>query len=177
MVVPVESEFTRKKQVLNESGQNVAEFEAPEISPEEFADHMASIMANALTSTKMFEVVEVQSGIGQVHILGRVKKEKERPFIPNVVRPILKVMKHSDNCNGFVGKQFLLKDDDEDEVRFAWVVSFSSNDLRRAVTEIVQSFEAVLPRLEVTEAPLLGPGTPQSGGRTTGKRGASPVTG
>ena len=174
-MTPVESEFMKKGKKINDAGQDVEEFGAPEISPEEFADHMASVLANALSGTKMFEVVEVQSGIGQVHIMGRVKKEKERPFVPNVVKPILRVMKHSDNCNGFVGKQFVLNDDDD--VRYAWIVSFSSNDLRRATSEICQSFEAVIPRLEVTEAPLMGPSTPQSGGRTTGKKGASPIAG
>jgi hypothetical protein len=175
-MTPVESEFSRRGSQLTESGQSVEEFGAPEISPEEFADHMASIVANALSSTKMFEVVEVQSGIGQLHVMGRVRKDKEKPFIPNVVKPILKVMRHSSNCNGFVGKQYLLKDDD-DEVRYAWVVSLASNDLRQAVSDICRSFETVVPRLEVTEAPLLGPGTPQSGGRGTGKRGASPLAG
>lgn len=173
-MTPVDNEFQKKGKRTNEVGQDVDSFEAPEISPEEFADHMASIVANSLAATKMFEVVEVQSGIGQVHVMGRVKKEKERPFVPSVVRPILKVMKHSDNCNGFVGKQFILNDNDE--VRYAWIVSFSSNDLRRATSDICQSFEAVSPKLEVTESPLLGPGTPQSGGQKTGKRGAAPLT-
>lgn len=174
MPVQVENEFSRKNRTTTESGQDVDDFEPPDISPEEFADHTANLVANALASTKMFGVVEVRAGIGQVHVMGRVRRERERQFVDKVVMPILRVMESSDDCNGFVGKQFILKDG---AVKYAWVISFASNDLRRAASDICQAFEAVVPRIEVTEAPLLGPGTPQSGGRSTGKRGASPVAG
>jgi len=174
MAVQVENEFSRKSKKVTESGQDVDEFEAPEISPEEFAEHTANLVANALSATKIFGVVEVRAGIGQVHVMGRVKRERERQFVDKVVLPILRVMESADDCNGFVGKQFILKDD---SVKYAWVISFASNDLRRAASDICQAFEEVVPRVEVSESPLLGPGTPQSGGRVTGKKGASPIAG
>jgi hypothetical protein len=174
MTVLVETEFSRKNKNLTEAGQDVSEFEAPEISPEEFADHMANLVATALSSTKMFGVVEVRAGIGQVHVMGRVKRERERQFVDKVVMPVLTVMESSDDCNGFVGKQFILKDG---SVKYAWVISFASNDLRRAAAEICRAFEEVIPRVEVTESPLMGPSTPQSGGRSSGKKGASPISG
>ena len=166
-----EYDFVKKQKVETDIGQDVDAFAAPEISPEEFAEHMANSVANAIVATKFFEVVEVQAGVGQIHILGRVKKEKEKTFMSQVVRPILGVI-NSDDCSGFVGKQFLLKDN---EVRYAWVVSFASNDLRHASSIVCRSFEQVVPVREVTEAPLLGRGAPQSGGRGTGRKGAAPV--
>jgi hypothetical protein len=168
----VENEFSRKSKTVTDSGQDTAEFKAPEITPEDFAEHLADATANALTATKLFGVVEVRAGVGQVHVMGRVKREKERVFVDKVVLPILQIMDESDDCNGFVGKQFILKDK---SVKYAWVISFSSNDLRRATSDICQSFEAIVPRTEVVEAPLVGTGAPQSGGRSSGRKGASPV--
>jgi hypothetical protein len=167
----VDREFSNRKGTTD-TGQEVEAFGAPEITPEEFAEHTANMVANALSATKMFEVVEIKAGIGQVHIMGRVKREKERNFMDRVIVPILKVMDGSDDCNGFVGKQFLLK---AGLAKYAWVISFASNDLRHAASVVCSSFEGAAPRVEVVEAPLAGPGTPQSGGRGTGRRGAAPV--
>ena len=172
----VDSEFMEGGQGFNDSGQDVTQFEAPDISPEEFAEHIASRVASALEATKMFGVVEVKAGIGQVHIMGRVKREHERRWAENVVYPMLLILERSDECNGFIGKQYLLKDGKSlDNMKYAWVISFASNDLRKSASEICTSFEPAIPRVEVTEAPLMGPGTPQSGGQRSGRKGASPV--
>jgi hypothetical protein len=150
------------------------EADTPETSPEEYAEGIANAVASSLASTRLFEVVEVQSGIGQIHILGRVSKDKERSFVGSVVSPILQVLENSqDSCRGFVGKQFMLK---YGTVKYAWVISFASSDLRTAASDICSSFESSVPRAEVLEAPLVGKGPPQSGGVKTGRRGASALS-
>jgi hypothetical protein len=157
---------------VNEVGQDVTSFDAPDIGPEEYAEHMANVLANALQATKIFGVVEVQAGIGQVNVMGRVKRDSERVFLDKVVTPILVMMNKIDDVEGFIGKQFLLRDGG---VKYAWVISYASNDLKKATFAVCQAFEGAIPRLEVTESPLMGPPTPQSGGTTTGRKGASPV--
>jgi len=152
-------------------------YEPPELSPEEYAQHTANMVANALEATKMFEVVEVKSGIGQVHVLGRVKRERERVFTQKVVHPVLVVMEADRDCNGFIGKQFLMKGGKAfHHMKYAWVFSFASNDLRGAASKVCRAFEPAVPRVEVVESPLMGPGTPQSGGQSTGRKGASPIS-
>ena len=157
---------------LTEAGDAVSAFEAPEISPEEYAEHWAGALARALTLTKLIGIVEVRSGIGQAHVMGRVRRDQERLFLEKVVEPILRFFDRDDGCHGFMGKQYLLKDD---AVKYAWVISFASNDLKSTVGRVCLAFEGAVPRMEVTEAPLLGTGAPQSGGRQSGRRGASPV--
>ena len=161
---------------ITPEGQDVNEFEEPDLSPEEYADHTAKMVASAMEATKMFGVVEVQAGVGQAHILGRVKQDKERLFAEKVVYPVLIAIKKDPNCNGFVGKQYMLKDGDKYEnMRYAWVFSFASNDLRSAAHNICEAFRGAIPRMEVVEGPLMGPSTPQSGGQSSGRKGASPV--
>lgn len=157
---------------ISETGDALSAFAAPDISPEEYAEHWSGILANALTATKLIGVVEVRSGIGQVHVMGRVRRDRERMFLEKVVDPLLRFEDRDEECHGFIGKQFLLKDG---EVKYAWVISFASNDLKSTVTRACRSFEDAIPRIEVTEAPLLGPGAPQSGGYKSGRKGASPV--
>jgi len=164
---------------LSEAGQDISAFAAPEITPEEFAEHTANMFANALAATKMFGVVEVKAGVGQIHVMGRVKKDRERRFAKDVVYPVLLSMQKDEDCNGFVGKQFILRSetgDPDEDMKYAWVFSFASNDLKRSASDICRSFESVVPKMEVTEGPLMGPGTPQSGGIKSGKRGAAPIT-
>jgi len=157
---------------ITEAGDAISAFDAPEISPEEHAEHWAGIFANALTSTKLIGIVEVKSGVGQVHVMGRVRRDRERVFLEKVITPILRLFDRLEDGHGFLGKQFLLKDG---EVKYAWVISFTSHALKDTVTQVCRCFESAIPRLEVTEAPLLGPSTPQSGGRKSGRRGAALV--
>jgi hypothetical protein len=167
----VDSEFDGAGE-LTEIGDALSAFDAPDISPEEYAEHWGNMMANALSATKLIGVVEVRSGIGQVHIMGRVRRDQERMFLEKVIEKILKFLDRDDDCHGFVGKQFLIKDDN---VRYAWVISLASNDLKSTVAKVCMSFESAIPKVEVSEAPLLGPSTPQSGGQKSGRKGASPV--
>lgn len=167
---PTENEFFAEG--VNEAGQDVNAFEAPDIGPEEYAEHMANVLANALQATKIFGVVEVQAGIGQVNVMGRVRRDRERIFLDKVVAPVLITMDKIDDVEGFIGKQFIVRDG---SVKYAWVISYASNDLKKATFAVCQAFEAAIPRMEVTEAPLSGPPTPQSGGATTGRKGAAPV--
>ena len=172
----VDTEFLEGGQGFTDSGQDVHQFDAPDISPEEMAEHTASRVASALEATKMFGVVEVKAGIGQVHIMGRVKREHERRWAEGVVYPMLLTMDKSEECNGFIGKQYLLKEGKSlESMKYAWVISFASNDLRKSALDLCTSFEATVPRVEVTESPLMGPSTPQSGGQRSGRKGASPV--
>jgi hypothetical protein len=165
-------EFLNDKRA--ERAASAALADAPEITPEEYAEHTANRVASALESTRLFEVVEVKAGIGQVHVLGRVAKDKERSFVSLVVAPILAVLdQKKDDCQGFVGKQFMLK---YGTVKYAWVISFAASDLTSASSEICASFDSAVPRVEVSEAPLGGRGAPQSGGRQTGRRGASALS-
>jgi len=158
---------------VTDTGQRLNEFDAPDISPQEYAEHTAQQTASAFEATKLIEIVEVKAGIGAVHLLGRVKKDNEKTFMEMVVHPVLRAMSESD-ADGFVGKQFFLKNG---AVKYGWVISFSSNNLRQAAYNIAEALEPAIPRLEVMESPLVGPGAPQSGGSTSGRRGASPLRG
>lgn len=157
---------------VTELGDGLSAFEAPEITPEEYAEHLANLTANALAATKMIKIIEVRSGLGQVHILGRIRHDRERKFLEDVVDPVLRLFSRNEDGHGFIGKQFVLKDD---KVKYAWVLSFAANDLKKMVSEVCRSFDSAVPRMEVTEAPLLGPGAPQSGGQKTGRKGATPI--
>jgi len=162
-----------KARGINDVGQSVSEFDAPDISPQEYADHTAQQTAKAFEATKLIEIVEVKAGIGQVHLLGRVKKDNERAFMELIVGPVLRAMEHAD-ADGFIGKQFFLKNG---AVKYGWVISFASNNLRQAAYEVGEALEPAIPRLEVMETPLSGPPAPQSGGPGSGRRGASPLRG
>jgi hypothetical protein len=158
---------------VTDEGQRVDDFNAPDLSPQEYAEHTAQQTAGAFEATKLIEIVEVKAGIGAVHLLGRVKKDNEKPFMDMVVRPVLQAMSESE-ADGFVGKQFFLKNG---SVKYGWVISFSSNNLKHAAYTIAEALEPAIPRLEVMESPLVGPGAPQSGGSGSGRRGASPLKG
>ena len=93
----MDSEFMGGDRGVTDSGQVVEQFDAPDISPEEYAEHTASRVATALEATKMFGVVEVKAGLGQVHIMGRVKREHERRWAENVVFPVLITMEKSED--------------------------------------------------------------------------------
>jgi hypothetical protein len=161
----------------NALGQEVDGFAEPEMTAEEYANHTARMVAAALEATRMFGIVEIKSGVGQAHILGRVKREKERIFAEKVVYPVVLALKKDEDSTGFIGKQYLLKGGDNfDDLKYAWVFSFASNNLREAAHKVCDAFRPAIPRREVTEGPLMGPGTPQSGGQKSGRKGAAPVT-
>jgi len=166
----LEGEFTRTNSV-SEAGQDVASFDAPDLSPQDHAEHTANLVARAFESTELFEVIEVKAGVGQFHLMGRVEQTDERRFVRLIVGPCLRATSNG-KCDTFIGKQFLLKND---RTRYAWVFSFASNDLLAAAHSICDAIEPATQHLEVTESPLMGPGTPQSGGQISGRKGASPI--
>lgn len=64
---------------------------------------------------------------------------------------------------------------------YAWVLSFGAEDLQGVVKSVSEALAEVAPKRRVTEAPLLGPGTPTGSlGRgigTAGSKGAAPIRG
>jgi len=151
-----------------ELGQDLDEFEAPEISEQEYAEHAAGIVAKALEDTNLIEIVEMQPTASQINLLGRVKQENEKKLVHSVVFSILK------RCNGFsephIGKIFFLKND---KLVYGWIFSFSTTDMKTTVQSICQAIEEVAPKKEVLEAPLVGPNPPT--GSIGGRKGASPI--
>ena len=158
----------------NMCDQDVSEFAAPEISAQEFAEHTANQTATAFQSTRMFEVVEVKAGVGQVHLLGRVKQDHDKAFVDQVVTPVLQAIEETDGCEGHLCKQFLRKNG---ITKFAWTISFAANDLRAAAHAVVNAIAPVIPKYEVMESPLQGPSTPMGAQGKAGRKGATPVRG
>jgi hypothetical protein len=150
-------------------------YDAPDLTSEDYAEHTANQTANALQATRMFEVVEVKAGIGQVHLLGRVKQENEKAFLNKVVTPVLRALEESNGgCAGHICKQFIRKNG---KTKYAWTVSFASADLRSASHLICEALSGAVVGREVLEAPLVGPPTPLGGGPLGGRKGATPVRG
>lgn len=155
---------------LTDAGDPVGAFEAPNLSPQEYAEHAAQTMARILESTTLIEVVEVHASVGQVHLLGRVKAENEKKFVETVVKSSLIAMDKT--CDGFIGKQYMLRNG---RMLYGWVFSFGAEDLKSAARAIADAIDVIVPRREIVEVPLVGPPAPQSGGQKSGKRGAHPV--
>lgn len=159
---------------VNDVGQDIHDFDAPELSPEHLTEHYAGIIASALTKTGLVEVREIQANlVNQVHILARVQEKHARQVAQVLIRSILfKTLKT--DIDSFCGKQFLVKDND---VVYAWVFSFGGKDVQYMARVVCEAIEEAVPqkRLEVLEAPLMGPGTPRSAG--PGSRGAAPIRG
>jgi len=168
----LETEFTKRNKGRNEAEQDVDEFRAPELTPDEYAEHTANLTANAFQGTRLFEVVEVKAGVGQIHLLGRVKQDDERTFLDKVITPVLKAIDASHQCEGHICKQFILKNG---KTKYAWTISFAANDLKAAAHAICGAVSSAMPHLEVMESPLTGPATPAGGGPGGGRKGATPV--
>jgi len=154
-----------------DAGQDVEEFKEPDLSPKDQAEHTAQRTAAAFEATKLIEIVEVKASPGQVHLLGRVRHDDEKEFLRSVVLPTLMAMS-GDEADGHLCQQYFLKNG---SLRYGWVISFASNNLKATACKIAEALEPAIPRMEVLESPLQGPSTPQSGGQTTGRRGAAPV--
>lgn len=152
--------------------QDADDYKAPDLSAEDYAEHTANLTANAFQATQLFEIVEVKAGIGQVHLLGRVKQDDERIFMEKVITPLLVAIDAQKECEGHVCKQFMLKNG---KTKYAWTISFASNNLRAAAHAICEAIQPAIPKREVMESPLVGPATPVGGGARGGRRGAAPV--
>lgn len=149
-------------------------FEAPELTETDYAEHTANLTANAFQATKLFEIVEVRAGIGQVHLLGRVKQDDERAFLEKVITPALKAIESLPDCDGHICKQFVLKGG---KTKYGWAISIAAKDLRAAAHVICGAISSAIPKREVMESPLVGPATPVGGGAGGGRKGAAPVRG
>lgn len=151
------------------------QYDAPDLTPDDYAAHTANQAANAFQATQLFEVIEVKAGVGQIHLLGRVKQDNEKDFLDKVVTPVLKVIEESNGgweCH--ICKQFLRKNG---KTKYAWTISFAAVELRQAAHAICSAINASSPKREVLEAPLVGPSTPAGGGPRGGRKGAAPVRG
>lgn len=139
-----------------------------ELSNEVVTDHYAGMLAAAINKTGLGEVVETQTAFGQIHLLCRVAKEKQADWVHKIGYNML-LAKKEGGFELFFGNEYFLRNG---ALRYAWMISCGSKDVQDMVSRLCLSIDAVIPRREVLEAPLLGPGTPQSG---NGKKGAALV--
>lgn len=153
-------------------GVDVNEFDAPNLSPEDLAERATGVLATAFEATRVFDVIERKYRFGEVQLMGRVSPGNESLFAKGILKPVL-LMAAEKGHELFTGKQFFIKSGTKD-IRYAWVVALSSDDLREAVKDICEVIDRVCPSatVDVTEVPLLGPSTPVGG---SGVKGASPV--
>jgi hypothetical protein len=152
--------------------QPLDELDSQKLSRKEEVDRLAQITAGVLESTGLVEIVKIQAAeTGDIHLMGRVRKAQEKRFVDQVVDAILHACGENE-IDQHICKHFFLKNEKK---KFAWLVSFSDPDTKKAVQLICDAVRVTVAHKEVMEMPLRGPGTPQSGGRGTGRKGASPV--
>lgn len=157
---------------VNEVGQELSAFDAPELSDGDVAEHYANMVRNAIDRSKLGEVVEAKAAVGQMHFLCRVKEDKKKDWINRFEYNVLLLMKGTGN-DVFVGNERFLNKNDE--LRFGYVISVGSKDVKDAAQKLCEAIDRAVPRMEVLEAPLLGPGTPVGAGPKGGKKGAAPI--
>lgn len=124
----------------------------------------------ALAGTKMLEIVETKHGLQEVHTILRVYREKERSFLAGPVKRILQLTQ--DKVDVFVGRQYILSENDE--LRQQFVLSLSGPRLEELLLVLEDNITSQNPKIEVEEAPLMGPSTPR-GSVESGQKGARPV--
>lgn len=152
------------------------DYEEEKVSSEDKNERIAQVVAGNLEATKLFDPVEVQAGTAAVHIMGRVKKQDEKVFVDEVIYPLLKRSEEL-GVGGYIGIQYFLKGG---ALRYGWVISFQSNSVLSFQSDaysLCDSFAQAVVVNEVMEAPLMGRSTAQSGGRSSGRKGASLTTG
>lgn len=175
------------------SGQSPDNFEAPNLTPEEMADHTARMVARVLEATHLFEVVEMEKFPGSFHFFGRVKKQNLKVWRHDLVKRCLVAMRFVGD--GFIGTQDVVRlkkgrsadsrDPNDYDQLFGWVFSLAAKDLYNASVEIcriIEEWGIPAPKTEVREMIMLGSGPPQAGSgaagpKGTGRRGAHPVSG
>lgn len=147
-------------------------------SPIEHAEQLARILADALESTGLIEIIEPKAAVNTIHLMARVQRQHERDVIHTIARNMLQSVAAHEEI--YIGKSFFLRNG---KMRYAWVFSVASDNLEDLVDVLVASIEesyddheeeATLKKVDVMEAPLLGPRTPQSSSYP-GARGASPT--
>ena len=152
-----------------------------DVPPEKLTEHVAGQIANALEATNLLQIREIQANqVGQVHIILRVPTENEFEVAQKIVDSLLIEIddKQDPDIKVFLGKQYLRKFDEKigkKRLAYAWVFSFSAQDLRRMSRVVCEVIEQSIPvsKLDIMEAPLLGQGAPLSTG--PGVRGARPL--
>lgn len=159
---------------LTEAGQRVDDFAAPDISTQEYAEHTANQAAAAFQATKLFQIIEVKAGVGQVYLLGRVKREDEKRFVEDIVDAVLLTMEEERGCEVHVCKQYMRH---HGKVAYAWNITFAARDVRAAAHAICNAIEPFIPRKEVAKMPMHGPATPVNSGAGSKSRGAAAVRG
>ncbi len=168
----LESEFLRQEmEDLEDEG---VDYESPDLSPQDYAERSADIMAQAFQRTGLIEIAQTKAAVGQVHLLGRVKDEKS--FVDNAVFPVLEAI--DDECEAFIGIQYFIKEGavaNSRHRRYGWVISFSSPDMDRTLRDVCGVLDDLYQKNELTEMPLVGKPAPQSGGSRSGRKGAAPV--
>lgn len=156
-----------------ELDQDLEDFEAPDIAPEDIAEHCAGILTRLVESTGIAEVVDTKAAVGQIHVMCRVKMENEKRLANGFLEPVLLATRGV--CDVFLGKQFFLKEN-TDTMVYAWTFGFGSDDLVSVLKLIEVVVDDMRPSTkEVTEVPLMGPGSPQGFVGKGGKKGAAPL--
>lgn len=166
----LESEFLGEL----EGEEEHIDYGSPDLSPQDYAERAADIMAQAFQKTGLIDIAQTKAAVGQIHLLGRVKDEKS--FVDRVVFPVLEAV--GDECESFVGIQYFLQDGavaDSRRRRYGWVISFSSPDTDKTLREVCDILGDLCQKNELLELPLVGKAAPQSGGSTSGRKGAAPV--
>jgi hypothetical protein len=168
----LESEFLGQE--VDDLEDEGAEYESPDLSPQDYAERAADIMAQAFQKTGLIEVAQTKAAVGQIHLLGRVKDEKS--FVDNAVFPVLEAV--DDDCESFIGIQYFLKEgavSNSRRRRYGWVISFSSPDMDKTLRDVCGVLDDLYQKNELMEVPLVGKAAPQSGGSRSGRKGAAPV--
>jgi hypothetical protein len=164
---------------------NARPFEA-EGTPEQEMDHVAGMVANVITSSHFFEVVELsvsaQYSPAEVRLWGRVKFENEKMFIAEVVKPLLRASKPEKDFNADISKLYVEREDIRSPggyaVLYGWRLVFSSSNAATILKEVGASVMTLSPQHhQVVEIPMLGAGPPAGNGPMGGRRGVTPVRG
>jgi hypothetical protein len=157
--------------------QDISMFEAPELSDEDYTEHSAGIIANALDRTGLVEIYEITvEKTNQFVLSARVKTESEKDFITKILRSIQ--MKTYGQMETFFCQHYFIKELKGGKLQqvFSWKLAFGGIESRDAAKLVSEAIDDIIPKMEVMESPLLGPGTPQGvvGGKS---KGASTIRG
>jgi len=157
----------------NDFGDDVEAFSS-DLRGEEIAEHAAQRTAELLENTGFTEVVDLQFGIGRVHIMTRVKADDEKAFVNQIISPSAFMMEEN-GIDHWLGKQYFPK---AGKLRYGWVFSYGAEDIMEAFRKVADVLSTKLQpaeKHEVNEMFMHGKGAPQSGGLNTGRKGAAAI--
>jgi hypothetical protein len=144
-----------------------------DMGPLEVANVLGKLFGAALDSTGLFELVETQTAIAQIHILGRVRPADEKEWV-NLGYAIMEGT--GDIGLSFWGKSFFLRNGRR---KYGWQVSMGGDDLHRVVgscCEVIQQFIEGDSPVDLDSVPILGSAEP-SADPASGRRGVSMLKG